>query len=72
MSLCCGHCIIDILIPILVPLFLFTENSYSVREDMGPATLAIELWTVRLTFIIIIRVSDVIGGTATGEIMAFK
>ena len=52
---------------ILVPLFQFTETSYSVMENMGPATAAIELVDRQLTFNIVVNVLDVTGGTASGK-----
>ena len=61
--------IIDILITIIVPSFRFTQTSYSVREDMGPAVAGILLVDRQLTFDIVVNVVDVVGGTATGKTM---
>ncbi|XP_064394225.1 uncharacterized protein LOC135341566 isoform X3 [Halichondria panicea] len=48
-----------------IPIFQFTERSYSVDESDGPARPAIELVDKILTFPINIAIVDVFGGSAT-------
>ena len=52
----------------VVAQYRFTEATYTVRENEGPAQLAIELFSdTVLTFPATVRVTDIQGGTATGR-----
>ena len=47
-------------------MFSFTETSYDVSEDAGPAVVVVELGGADLTFPIDVTVESVGGGSATG------
>ena len=47
-------------------MFSFTETSYDVSEDAGPAVVTVELSGADLTFPIDVTVETVAGGTAIG------
>ena len=47
-------------------MFSFTETSYDVSEDAGPAVVVVELGGAHLTFPIDVTVETIAGGTATG------
>ena len=52
--------------PLTAAVFSFTETSYDVSEDAGPAVVVVELSGADLTFAIDVTVLTVGGGSATG------
>ena len=52
--------------PLTAAVFSFTETSYDVSEDAGPAVVTVELGGADLTFPINVTVETIAGGTATG------
>ena len=57
--------------PLTAAVFSFTETSYDVSEDAGPAVVVVELSRADLTFPIDVTVETVGGGSATGSYMLF-